>query len=501
MSKKIIIFMMSSFLLFSLLFISFFEPSHASGEINNSTNGLGKTINIVKDGYSEFDSLSTNHDVLNNEWLQSQLENVQSYDVTRTTEVISANSIEEYQNQFSMMINTENALGAEFNNIVFASIEKNFNFTGHLNYEDNISQFYYTIYSYLPLYGYRLPNHLDLSLFKNNLSQEYVGFLNLLFRNAITPDIFFDRFGTHLVSSAHYGGVMSFNYTATSNTIVLNGDVYLNLKNGLNANILDKLTAGTGFNFDSSLILNKSRSLYNEKFSIRSLGGSIFSTTSYEFFVNNYSTWVDSIDEDNAALIGLEPGGLIPLWDILPVQYQNKRQQFKNMCENYISNRSYTEGFNHNIDTEIIEHDCVEIRLTEILVEDGDRFENPYDIIDFSSFSKYGVEVLRNLGYTTLHFTLEIKIKEKNKGYQQFWIYSKYEDNDANILFVEDDYEAGGSALADEYILENFTINISIDKIETSYDGNFLYLLFGASGAFGDDWYNKDVILTNIEIS
>ena len=140
MSKKIIIFMMSSFLLFSLLFISFFEPSHASGEINNSTNGLGKTINIVKDGYSEFDSLSTNHDVLNNEWLQSQLENVQSYDVTRTTEVISANSIEEYQNQFSMMINTENALGAEFNNIVFASIEKNFNFTGHLNYEDNITR-------------------------------------------------------------------------------------------------------------------------------------------------------------------------------------------------------------------------------------------------------------------------------------------------------------------------------------------------------------------------
>lgn len=76
-----------------------------------------------------------------------------------------------------------------------------------------------------------------------------------------------------MVSAAHYGGMMSFNYTAMSNKISLSGDNALNLKNGLKANVLDKLELGTGFNFDSSIILNKSKSLYDEKFSIHSIGG------------------------------------------------------------------------------------------------------------------------------------------------------------------------------------------------------------------------------------
>ena len=44
-----------------------------------------------------------------------------------------------------------------------------------------------------------------------------------------------------------------------------------------------------------------------------------------------------------------------------------------------------------------------------------------------------------------------------------------------------------------------FTILIDLDKINTTYDGTFIYLLFGASGAFGDDWYNKNIVITNIE--
>ncbi|MFR7881053.1 MAG: hypothetical protein ACLU5J_05960 [Christensenellales bacterium] len=58
----------------------------------------------------------------------------------------------------------------------------------------------------------------------------------------------------------------------------------------MKANVLDKLELGTGFNFDSSIILNKSKSLYDEKFSIHSIGGTIFSTTNYDYFINNYSS-------------------------------------------------------------------------------------------------------------------------------------------------------------------------------------------------------------------
>ena len=496
MNKKIVIIVISSLLIFSLGFILCLKPFKAVVGENSSTNGLGKTINIAKDSYSEFHSLNTNYDVLDSDWLNSQLQTVQSFNASRTTEVICANSIEEYKNQFALEINRGDTFGAEFDKIVFASIENNFKFSSHLNYSNYASQFYYTIYSYLPLYGYRLPNNLNLSLYSNNLSQDYVGFLNLLFRNAITPEIFFDRFGTHLVSAAHYGGMMSFNYTAMSNKISLSGDNCLNLKNGLKANILDKLELGTGFNFDSSIILNRSKSLYDEKFSIHSIGGTIFSATNYDYFINNYSSWASSINEDNAALIGLESGGLIPLWDILPRQYQTKREQFKNMCETYISSKTSNDGYHHIID--ISKKGDSRIRASEVIIEDSGRFNNPYDKIDLNEITPYGIDVLEDLGYSKIRLTINIDMKEKNKGYQYLWIYSQYNNNDANILWG-DALELGGTSLQDYYTTETFSILIDLDKINTTYDGTFIYLLFGASGSFGDDWYNKNVVITYIE--
>ena len=67
-----------------------------------------------------------------------------------------------------------------------------------------------------------------------------------------------------------------------------------------------------------------------------------------------------------------------------------------------------------------------------------------------------------------------------------------------NILWGKD-LELGSTSLQDYYTTETFTILIDLDKINTTYDGTFIYLLFGASGAFGDDWYNKNVVITNIK--
>lgn len=289
---------------------------------------------------------------------------------------------------------------------------------------------------------------------------------------------------------------MSFNYTAMSNKISLSGDNALNLKNGLKANVLDKLELGTGFILNSSIILNKSKSLYDEKFSIHSIGGTIFSTTNYDYFINNYSSWASSINEDNAALIGLESGGLIPLWDILPRQYQSKREQFKNMCETYISSKTSNDGYHHIID--LSKKDDSTIRTSEVLIEDSGRFKNPYDKIDLNEITPYGIDVLEDLGYNKIELTMNIDMKEKNKGYQYLWIYSEYNNNDVNILWGKD-LELGSTSLQDYYTTETFTILIDLDKINTTYDGTFIYLLFGASGAFGDDWYNKNVVITNIK--
>ena len=77
-------------------------------------------------------------------------------------------------------------------------------------------------------------------------------------------------------------------------------------------------------------------------------------------------------------------------------------------------------------------------------------------------------------------------------------IYSQYNNNDANNLWG-DVLELGGTSLQDYYTTETFSILIDLDKINTTYDGTFIYLLFGASGAFGDDWYNKNVVITYIE--
>ena len=72
MNKKIVIIVISSLLIFSLGFILCLKPFKAVVGENSSTNGLGKTINIAKDSYSEFHSLNTNYDVLDSDWLNSQ---------------------------------------------------------------------------------------------------------------------------------------------------------------------------------------------------------------------------------------------------------------------------------------------------------------------------------------------------------------------------------------------------------------------------------------------
>lgn len=126
-------------------------------------------------------------------------------------------------------------------------------------------------------------------------------------------------------------------------------------------------------------------------------------------------------------------------------------------------------------------------RIGTYTITDADRFTQSYDQISVA-LSSYNDLV--NIGMEYLAITLKINMWEVNDGYQYIFIYDG--SGSGATLLWEQQITFGGNGKDSTPGVEEFQIYIPLDKLKNV---QFLYIRYGASGAFSDTWQNDRIYL------
>lgn len=115
----------------------------------------------------------------------------------------------------------------------------------------------------------------------------------------------------------------------------------------------------------------------------------------------------------------------------------------------------------------------------EYKITDSGRFNQKYDTINLFEVTRIGVGELIELGYTTIKVTMVITLKEIDNGTQYIFIFERADENNDYLLETFEINDAG-SKYSDRTF--EFTLNLY------DLDSDMLFIRFGASGSFNDDW-------------
>ncbi|HNZ99839.1 MAC/perforin domain-containing protein [Ruminococcus sp.] len=147
--------------------------------------------------------------------------------------------------------------------------------------------------------------HSKLSNYAQNLDPQFSADLN----SSLSPATFFERYGTHLIVGAYYGGRADVSLSTLKRTDEETSEIKTKAEAGFKE--IAKVSTSTEWNqFVKSM---SSRS----DFHAASIGGTAFDTTSMDSFPSAYKSWLNSFNKDNSVFCGIpENGAFIPVWEL-----------------------------------------------------------------------------------------------------------------------------------------------------------------------------------------
>lgn len=131
---------------------------------------------------------------------------------------------------------------------------------------------------------------------------------------------------------------------------------------------------------------------------------------------------------------------------------------------------------------------------SEYTIDDDGRFTNPFDKVNFEAETGKTIAEWKALGYNDVKIKITLDMREVNNGYQYVFVYQEdWTTGTGNYLFHTETIEHGGSGLEtdwDDY--DFYMLTIDLDDID---DGE-LFIRYGASGSWSDDWKNRNIRVT-----
>lgn len=489
-------------LVLSILMLLSFPMSHQSkgqalrAESSSNINGLGYGINAVTSDDISSENILVGSCIFDREWLQTQI------DIAKNNKINTIYTDTTYEtgksfNDISKKItsNFKFNLNATLGIPLFSpNASIGFKMDSDENYLYNASQYYYRFHSLIVKESYALPDYTsNLNEYKKHLNPYFLLALEAVFSNHGTFAEIFNKFGTHIIARAEYGGKTNLFYNVFSNQIDVGGE----LASKLDAKVKDGIKATASF--DIREITEEKTGEYIEKLNLKAYGGNTFSIVQMSDFYDKYTSWCNSLDNpNNLVLVNTTPDGLIPLWNFLPDEfdtYENRQNMMEAYEEYAITNTIDTSKYNASplIYNSTFDNDKLPVRQREFTITDeNDLNKQPHDIIDLNTYCYYGPRVLRTHGYKTIIITISLDMKEVDSGYQEFYIYNGPEMTSSNLLFQKNNYEYGGSNKKTTYGKVSFSQSLMLSEIQYPT----LYIRYGAHGSGRDNWMNKNLYVT-----
>ncbi len=504
MKKRIITTMLLSvFLGTSIVMSNNVETVKANEMVDTLGVDIGYSINLAKHEFVDSTQIKTTTPIFANSWLQ-ELTKTKTMIESRETTINYSNSFEGLVTKLEDEANLTTTF--QKNDSLFnATVANRFNNDDVMNYSDNMYQYYSTYNKKFRLYSYELPNYAtDLATYKSKVNIVYQRDVADLFDGDMTTTDFFDKYGTHIVAKAIYGGKFEINYSLVSNRYDVWEEYYLSLSRYLSAKLYTKIGGNVQLNFDVFGNYDFSTARATETLVMHTKGGNASETYSLDNLYNEYVAWEASI-ASNPVIIEASSDGLIPLWELLPSAYDTTT--YKNLFiakyNEYTSTikNQYLEMYTPSI----LNEDRVStgyhvVRPGESIITDDGIFLQNYDVMDLNENFDIKFNYMYAHEFNYLDIYLDLEIREINMGYQIIaYYYSEKEDVAYEIDRFTFEYE--GTSLGSEYgdavcfCIKNIPIETFInDDPEDSYKIVFRY---SAEGNGEDDWANRD-LYTNI---
>lgn len=499
-TKKILFVLVMTYISFVIVLTFPAFDAKANNLDAYSSFGMGKSVNVAIDSYLDSNQIGSAKNIFDAEWLEewlSQDESLIDYGNDTYETVFSNSSIDKMNINFKNSLNLTHEEGMLVEKWFNSGLELEFNIDGSIEFSKYYYKYFYKYSSYHRRYNRTLLKSNGVNEYQDHLDQTFKGFLNLLFNNVITPKIFFDTYGTHAIIEGIYGGCENITYTAVQNQVDLYGKLDGNVRSAINEGIIKIINIGEKIDFNLGAKLNMSSLASNECIVAKTSGGESFGLTNASNVGSKVNDWAQSLTDKNSALISLTDRGLLPLWELLPKQYQEKKEWFKNECLKYIDENSYNiPKYEFDLTQKVNEESNEIILRTEELIVSNDDFQtNNYDVLNLNFAMEYGPYIMSLLGYNKITVEIKIDIKENQMGYQEIYLFSDRSFGEKYLLASKTNIEHGGSGSPTDYGTDRFVFSgIPIDSLL----GDNIYICYGSHGASKNSWSNKNlrVIIT-----
>ncbi len=306
---------------------------------------------------------------------------------------------------------------------------------------------------------------------------------------------FFETYGTHVLSSAVFGGAIETLIHVSNLSYSFNQDVKNEFETKAEAAIdmnLTKEEIVVNVNSKSQFINSTKYSFMNNtcEISVDEIGLLARKTNANNSSVNfSYENWNKSLSEANYGNVGLlSLGGdkIYGIWDVIPKEYSDLKDTIKTECISYLNRAKPRNDKYGSLGTGQLPYYLV--RADEVVVTDDCIDRNIKDCVIIKNIDGYvGLAQYKEKGYTKMLITLRFQAKEIDDGYAELYCFRK-EPTSGNIADIllhcwEVDLPSGSEY---KWYETFFEIDISTEMF---------YICYDASGAWGDDWLNQNMFV------
>lgn len=208
----------------------------------------------------------------------------------------------------------------------------------NIQYEKNTYKYYNVLEHNITRYNLSIDNYRDPKTYTNYFSDSFLSDLAALSSNKNYYE-FFNKYGTHIVGSANYGGRLVASCSFASNKIILNSDISLIMGNEVNFDVMTdigKVKGNLSKKLGTYFSMNYLSSDLSSDFYVKAIGGNSFASGTLSAFNTGYPYWAQSFNDDgNCVIMDYAADGLVPLWEVLPAPYTFLGAAMKSAFNNY----------------------------------------------------------------------------------------------------------------------------------------------------------------------
>lgn len=299
----------------------------------SASSGMGLGIDLVKTVYLDLTELKTGANIFEKSFIDEQAENAT---------VTTINSASGKFFDASDLNGVAEGLADTFNINVSSEVKKAMYLTNARNIVDTLhgfnnftNNYYFVLTKFLNGYSLRFPAYSeDLSVCKANLSQYFVESVGHVVNGTMTYEQFFKMYGTHVIMEGIFGGKVTACYGAYSDYLDLGGILKSKLTLGIKDYIVDADNECVIFNNVACDILNSSPKNIAEGSYMSFYGGAPVPIISLNGLLKEYEKWLPSLVEENV-LISFTENGAVPIWKLLPEEYESYSAEFEQALNDY----------------------------------------------------------------------------------------------------------------------------------------------------------------------